>query len=62
MSAGTCPQCGKPTVAEYRPFCSKRCSDVDLARWLRGDYVIPGPEGEVDDQAPPSMNDERDDG
>lgn len=37
-----CPICQKPTVAEYRPFCSKRCADVDLARWLRGDYVIPG--------------------
>jgi uncharacterized protein len=38
----TCPICGKPTVPAYRPFCSKRCADVDLARWLRGDYAIPG--------------------
>ena len=38
-----CPICGKPGVPAYRPFCSKRCADVDLARWLRGDYVIPGP-------------------
>lgn len=38
----SCPICGKPTVSEYRPFCSKRCADVDLAHWLRGDYVIPG--------------------
>ncbi|MDO5621431.1 MAG: DNA gyrase inhibitor YacG [Paracoccus sp. (in: a-proteobacteria)] len=37
-----CPVCNKPTAPEYRPFCSKRCADVDLARWLRGDYVIPG--------------------
>lgn len=37
-----CPICGKPTVAAYRPFCSKRCADVDLAHWLRGDYVIAG--------------------
>lgn len=37
-----CPICGKPGVPAYRPFCSKRCADVDLARWFRGDYVIPG--------------------
>lgn len=37
-----CPICGKPTVAQFRPFCSARCADVDLAHWLRGDYRIPG--------------------
>ncbi|MDO5371256.1 DNA gyrase inhibitor YacG [Paracoccus sp. (in: a-proteobacteria)] len=43
-----CPICGKPTVPDYRPFCSRRCADVDLARWLRGDYAIPGePAGDI---------------
>jgi len=37
-----CPICDKPVDPRYRPFCSKRCADVDLARWLRGSYVIPG--------------------
>ena len=37
-----CPICGKPSVPEYRPFCSKRCADIDLAHWLRGDYVGSG--------------------
>lgn len=37
-----CPICSKPGVQKYRPFCSKRCADVDLARWLRGEYAIPG--------------------
>ncbi len=37
-----CPICDKPSAHGYRPFCSKRCADVDLAHWLRGDYVIPG--------------------
>lgn len=37
-----CPICNKASVAEYRPFCSKRCADIDLGRWLRGAYVIPG--------------------
>ncbi len=37
-----CPICKKASVFKYRPFCSKRCADVDLARWLRGDYKIEG--------------------
>ena len=37
-----CPICGKPRSAAYDPFCSKRCADVDLHRWLKGGYVIPG--------------------
>jgi endogenous inhibitor of DNA gyrase (YacG/DUF329 family) len=37
-----CPICKKPSSAEYRPFCSKRCSDIDLGRWLKGSYAIPG--------------------
>jgi endogenous inhibitor of DNA gyrase (YacG/DUF329 family) len=41
-----CPACGKPTVAEFRPFCSKRCADVDLHRWLSGAYAIPAAEDE----------------
>lgn len=40
-AAHNCPICGKPCVVEYRPFCSKRCADVDLGRWLKGDYAIP---------------------
>ena len=37
-----CPHCRKPVDPAYRPFCSKRCADVDLNRWLTGGYVIPG--------------------
>jgi endogenous inhibitor of DNA gyrase (YacG/DUF329 family) len=36
-----CPICAKPTNPEYRPFCSRRCADVDLAHWMRGDYRVP---------------------
>jgi endogenous inhibitor of DNA gyrase (YacG/DUF329 family) len=36
-----CPICGKPAVIETRPFCSKRCADIDLHRWLGGTYAIP---------------------
>jgi len=38
----SCPICGKDTVQAYRPFCSRRCADLDLARWLGGGYAIPG--------------------
>lgn len=38
-----CPICNKDSVEKYRPFCSKRCADIDLGRWLKGAYVIPGP-------------------
>ncbi|TYP63092.1 hypothetical protein A9A71_120424 [Stutzerimonas stutzeri] len=38
-----CPICKKDSQPQYRPFCSKRCADVDLAKWFRGAYVIPGP-------------------
>ena len=37
----SCPICGKPTLADFRPFCCKRCADIDLARWLNGRYAIP---------------------
>jgi endogenous inhibitor of DNA gyrase (YacG/DUF329 family) len=36
-----CPLCGKPTEERFRPFCSRRCADVDLHRWLSGGYAIP---------------------
>ncbi|MBM6594450.1 DNA gyrase inhibitor YacG [Microvirga pudoricolor] len=43
-----CPICGKPSVAAYRPFCSKRCADVDLQRWFSGRYAIPAVEDDED--------------
>ena len=36
-----CPMCGKPSVADYRPFCSKRCADLDLSNWFQGNYAVP---------------------
>ena len=38
-----CPICKKaPADPAYRPFCSRRCADVDLQRWLSGVYAVPG--------------------
>jgi uncharacterized protein len=45
-----CPICGKPADAVLRPFCSKRCADVDLHRWLAGVYVAPVTEDEEEDE------------
>lgn len=49
MSA--CPICKKPTEATFKPFCSKRCADVDLSRWLNGAYAIPGAPLEDDEDS-----------
>lgn len=37
----TCPICNDATVKAHRPFCSRRCADVDLARWFNGSYAVP---------------------
>jgi hypothetical protein len=39
-----CPICGKESVREFHPFCSKRCAEIDLNRWLTGSYAIPAVE------------------
>ena len=48
-----CAICGKPTVRAYHPFCSRRCADIDLSKWLSGSYAIPAveAEGERDSEA-----------
>ena len=48
-----CPVCGKPTGETFKPFCSKRCADIDLGRWLKGGYVIPGRPVEADEEEEP---------
>ena len=45
-----CPICGKPAVAALRPFCSRRCADLDLHRWLSGVYAVPASEDEGEDE------------
>lgn len=55
MKLGPCPICGKAGDHATRPFCSKRCADVDLSRWLSGVYAVPAAEpqeGDEDEFAP----------
>jgi endogenous inhibitor of DNA gyrase (YacG/DUF329 family) len=41
-----CPICKKPTLSQFRPFCSKRCADIDLGKWFSGSYGIPADDPE----------------
>ena len=47
-----CPICGRPAIQAMRPFCSKRCADIDLNRWLAGVYAVPAAETDEDDDTP----------
>jgi len=44
-----CPMCNKDPVTKYRPFCSNRCADLDLGKWLTGAYVIPAIDTDEED-------------
>jgi endogenous inhibitor of DNA gyrase (YacG/DUF329 family) len=50
--AKPCVVCGKPQAEAFKPFCSRRCADVDLHRWLSGAYALPTLEDEDGDARP----------
>ena len=56
-SGARCPLCGKPVDQALKPFCSKRCADIDLNRWLSGVYAIPAKDGEDEDGERPAEGD-----
>ncbi len=53
LPARSCPICGKPAAPRHRPFCSQRCAQIDLGRWLKGTYRI------ATDENPEDSEDER---
>ena len=57
MSQPKCPICGRSAEPSVRPFCSKRCADVDLQRWLSDRYAIPAVENEDGPEDLPSEDD-----
>jgi uncharacterized protein len=59
-AARKCPICGKPAVEAFKPFCTKRCADVDLNRWLSGNYAIPARDDEPagDDNSIPGSDED----
>jgi hypothetical protein len=52
-----CPICSKPAGAGFEPFCSRRCADIDLGRWLKGGYAIPGAPADPASPSNPLEND-----
>jgi endogenous inhibitor of DNA gyrase (YacG/DUF329 family) len=48
-----CPVCSKPADDKYKPFCTKRCADIDLGRWLKEGYRVPTEESPDEDDEPP---------
>ena len=52
MSEPKCPICGKRPTEALRPFCSRRCADVDLGRWLTGQYSIPAAPDDAEEDSP----------
>ncbi len=58
-----CPICARPTANANRPFCSRRCADVDLGRWVTGAYTLPGDApADCRDHDPPDPSDDKDRG
>jgi hypothetical protein len=59
-SVKKCPLCGKLADEKFKPFCSKRCADIDLNRWLSGVYAVPVKEAEDEDgeRTPPTATDD----
>ena len=55
--AAKCPLCGKPADARLKPFCSRRCADVDLNQWFKGGYAIPGAPADPASPSNPSESD-----
>lgn len=53
-----CPICGRPRQPDWRPFCSRRCADVDLGRWMVGSYAIPTEDRPETESEPPERSQE----
>ena len=50
--------CEKDTHPAFRPFCSKRCADLDLGKWLSGSYAIPSASEDEDDELSDALEQE----
>jgi endogenous inhibitor of DNA gyrase (YacG/DUF329 family) len=56
----SCPICSGETTAKYRPFCSRRCADIDLAKWFSGSYATPSQDPEDIEKAIDALESEPD--
>ncbi|GBQ13112.1 DNA gyrase inhibitor YacG [Swaminathania salitolerans] len=57
--ARPCPVCRKAAIETFRPFCSKRCADIDLGRWFNEDYSVPASSGDEEEKIAASLLDPR---
>lgn len=58
MKHAKCPICeNRVEEAKFKPFCSKRCADIDLGRWLKGSYAIPGSSSDQAEETPTKSRD-----
>jgi len=57
-----CPVCKAGESADYAPFCSRRCADIDLGRWLNADYQLPGQETASPEDIVVALQDKTDQG
>lgn len=59
-----CPECRRASTRESYPFCSERCRNLDLSRWLTGAYAIPVADDEsmADEEEEANRREQRDDG
>lgn len=55
QKSARCPICREPAADAFRPFCSGRCANIDLGRWVSGAYVIPGGTADDDEDGPPQL-------
>lgn len=55
-----CPICKAESVQQYRPFCSKRCADVDLGKWVAGSYTLPSEEPPTEEELLRAIDAEKD--
>lgn len=56
----SCPMCAKDSDTKYRPFCSKRCADLDLSKWLTGSYAIASAQEDDDETLSDALRQEQD--
>ncbi len=56
-SGPKCPMCENTAQTAFRPFCSKRCADLDLGKWFTGSYAIPGEPADQAEENPPTEED-----
>lgn len=55
----SCPICRKETQKAFRPFCSRRCAEVDLGRWLTGGYAVPSDDPEDEEEVAQALDQAR---